>query len=148
MVVLLGCGTPAPVAPTKEVTQPAKASTAAEICSSLKASGLPMDNVIVYTEETDTNKLLGRPNQYTSKANFADTRAAQITKDNPVGGSVEVFANPQDAKTREEYVSNISKSSPMFSQYLYLKGTALLRIDHDLTPSQAKEYDTAFEKNG
>ena len=151
MISLLGCGTPTVAtpstpAPAKEAVQPAKVITAEGICNSIKANIPTMSNIVVYTEETDTNKLLGRPNQYTGKANFADTRTEQLDKDIPTGGSVEVFANPQDAKTRETYVDGISKSSPMFTQYLYLKGNVLLRIDGKLTPTQAKEYEAAFSK--
>ena len=152
MVSLLGCGststvtTPSTPAPAKEAAQPAKVITAEGIGNVIKANVPTMSGIVVYTEDTDTNKLLGRPNQYTSKVNFADTRTEQLSKDNPTGGSVEVFANPQDAKTRWTYVDEISKSSPMFTQYLYLNGNVLLRIDGALTPSQAKEYETAFGK--
>jgi len=151
MISLLGCGastvaTPSTPAPAKEAVQPAKVVTAEEICNTVKASIPTISNIVVYTEDTDTNKLLGRPNQYTGKVNFADTRTEQLDKSDPVGGSVEVFANPQDAKTRETYVDGISKSSPMFTQYLYLKGNVLLRIDGALTPTQAKEYEAAFNK--
>ena len=34
----------------------------------------PIYEIITYTEKTDPNNLLGRPNQYTSKANFSDIR--------------------------------------------------------------------------
>jgi len=152
MISLLGCGssstvaTPSTSAPAKEAVQPAKVITAEGIGNSIKANIPTMSGVVVYTEDTDTNKLLGRPNQYTSKVSFADTRTEQLSKDYPTGGSVEVFANPQDAKTRETYVDGISKSSSMFTQYLYLKGNVLLRIDGALTPTQAKEYEAAFNK--
>jgi len=152
MIVLLGCGsastvtTPSTPAPAKEAAQLAKVLTAEGIGNGIKANVPTMNGIVVYTEDTDTNKLLGRPNQYISKVSFADTRTEQLSKDYPTGGSVEVFANPQDAKTRETYVDGISKSSPMFTQYLYLKGNVLLRIDGVLTPTQAKEYETAFGK--
>lgn len=120
---------------------------AESVAKALKAKELPIDNIIVYTDETDTNELLGRPNQYTSKVNFADTRAEQTDKDDPVGGSVEVFDNQADAKTRYDYVDNIVKNGgSMFAQYLYLNGNVFLRIDGTLTPEQAKEYQTAFGK--
>ena len=133
VVSLLGCGTPTASTP---------AITAEGICNSLKASGLPMDNTVVYTEETDTNKLLGRPNQYTSKTSFKDTRS----EDSRAGGTIEVFSNQKDAKSRKDYIESVTKDTPLSLQYMYLKENVLLRIDHDLTPSQAAEYEVALGK--
>jgi hypothetical protein len=36
------------------------------------------------TERTDANSLMGRPNQYTSKVNFADKRVEQSDSKNSV----------------------------------------------------------------
>jgi hypothetical protein len=168
VVTLAGCGekqqmTNVPAASSNSITSSSAASSSAAAVSSkapavkitdaksvadaLKADKLPISNVIVYTEKTDTNSLMGRPNQYTSKVNFADTRAKQSDSKNPVGGSIEVFNNESDAKTRYDYVNSIVKSGgSMFSQYLYLDGNILLRIDGALTSSQAKEYQTAFKE--
>lgn len=119
--------------------------TAEDVAKKLKESGLPIDNIIVYTEETDTNKLLGRPNQYLSKVNFADITVTQSDdKADPKGGSVETFSNADDLKTRKEYCESISKSVPIFTQYYYVNGNCLLRIDHDVTPTDSKKYEEAF----
>lgn len=119
--------------------------TAEEIVNVFVESGLPITKIIVYDEETDENELLGRPNQYTSKVNFADDRAEQFDIEvNPVGGSVEVFNNKDDAKARHDYLDGIGKSSSLFAQYLYLYDNVLLRIDYNLTPSQAEQYEKAF----
>lgn len=131
-------------------TAPASKSNSLDakgVADSLKSKGLPIENIIVYTEATDENKLLGRPNQYTSKVNFGDKRVKQTDSKNPVGGSVEVFANKSNAKARYDYVDAIvKKGGSMFSQYLYLTDNVLLRIDGTLTPSQAKEYEKAFNE--
>jgi hypothetical protein len=142
---LVGCSsspasTPAPAPAT--TPQPAKVVTAESVVKSLKDAGLPIDNIVVYTAETDTNKLLGRPNQYISKVNFGDTRI----KDNTDNGTVEVFANAQDAKSRKDYIETITKGSPLFLQYIYLKDKVLLRVDKALTPTQAAEYEAALGK--
>src|SRR5665648_949177 len=94
MVILLVCGAPTSTTPAKEATQPAKVITAEGISDSFKNGGLPMTDIVVYTEETDTNKLMGRPNQYISKVNFMDSRVTDSKK----GGSIEVFSNAKDAK--------------------------------------------------
>lgn len=119
--------------------------TAAEIIQKYVDAGFPIANVIDYTAETDKNNLLGRPNQYTSKVNFADTRAKQPSDPgiSPVGGSIEVFNNAEDAQARNDYITPIAKVS-MFSQYLYLYKNVFLRIDGALTPDQAAQYEVAF----
>lgn len=125
----------------------AQPKSAEELVTELKTSGLPIDNIIVYDEKTDVNELLGRPNQYVSKVNFADTTAEQPDdKENPVGGTIETFSNFADLKSRKEYVEEITKSSPLFAQYIYVNGNYLLRIDHDVTPENAKKYEEAFSK--
>ena len=132
-----------------------KQLNAEEIVNKMKNENSNIGNVIVYTEDTDLNKLLGRPGQYTSKVGFEDKRLEQVNANNeflteeerkePTGGSVEVFDNENDMLNRKRYIESFS-SNPMFSQYVYSKGNALLRIDGKVTPSQAKEYEEAFNK--
>ncbi|NFR85814.1 hypothetical protein FDF26_11380 [Clostridium botulinum] len=121
--------------------------TANDIIGELKSAGFPINKVIITTAENDVNKLLGRPNQYTSKINFSDSRLEQYDEDNnPVGGTIEVFDNKEDAKSRKDYVETIEKKVSAFSQYIYLYKNILVRLDHDLTPDQAKVYENAFNK--
>lgn len=75
--------------------------TAKQLVIKLQESNIPIDNVIVYNEQTDENKLLGRPNQYVSKINFADTRLDQFDDASPNGGTIEVFNNSSDLKRRK-----------------------------------------------
>lgn len=121
--------------------------TAEQLTAELKSAGLPIDNVIVYDEKTDVNELLGRPNQYISKVNFADTTVEQPEdKEDPVGGTIETFSNAADLKSRKEYCESVSKDMPLFAQYYYVNGNYLLRVDHDITPENAKKYEEAFAK--
>ena len=48
-------------------------------------------------------------------------------------------------KNRKNYIEGLSTTA-MFSQYIYIKRDALLRIDGDLTPEQAREYETLFNE--
>lgn len=125
-----------------------KNMTAEDICSELKNSNSNIGKIVVYTSETDMNNLLGRPNQYTSKVNFADNRISQeyVEKNDAKGGTIEVFENKTDMEKRKEYIEQISNSSSMFTQYIYSKGNVLLRLEKELTPEQAKEYEEAFYK--
>jgi hypothetical protein len=116
-----------------------------QVIAALKSAGLPIGGVRSYTASTDPNKLLGRPGQYTGKANFRDRRLAPTKDfDTTSGGSVETFENRDDAKRRYDYVSAITKGSPLFAEYDYLEGNTFLRLSHELTPAQAKVYEEAF----
>lgn len=124
-----------------------KSLTAEEIVTELQAAGLPIDNIIVYTEESDENNLLGRPNQYISKVNFADTTVEQRSDlSSPVGGSIETFNNAEDLKSRKEYCEMVTKSMSFLAQYHYSNGNYYLRIDGAVTPENAKKYEEAFMK--
>ena len=125
-----------------------KNMTAEDICSELKNSNSNIGKIVVYTSETDMNNLLGRPNQYTSKVNFADNRISKeyVEENDAKGGTIEVFGNKTDMEKRKEYIEQISNSSSMFAQYIYSKGNVLLRLEKELTPEQAKEYEEAFYK--
>ena len=125
-----------------------KNMTAEEICNELKNNNNNIGKIVVYTEETDSNNLLGRPNQYTSKVNFADNRISQeyVEENDAKGGTIEVFNNKTDMKKRKEYIEQISNYSSMFAQYIYSKGNVLLRLEKDLTPEQAQEYEKIFNQ--
>jgi len=150
MLTILFVGCSATSAKATASASSAKASkpstlTAGEIVNQLNAAGLPVDEIIVYTAETDTNRLLGRPNQYISKTNFADTTVAQSgDASNPVGGSIETFSNAADLKARKDYLEQIIKTIPAFTQYLYVNGNYLLRIDGAVTPDNAAKYEKSF----
>lgn len=76
--------------------------TAEQVVTELKNKGLPIGETLVVTEENDSPHLLGTPNQYTSKAFFADMDLSQSTDlgSTPLGGSIEVYANSQDASSK------------------------------------------------
>ena len=97
--------------------------------------------VVIYTEETDPNHLLGRPGQYTAKVNFADSRYKNLGLD---VGTVEVFKNLGDLDRRYDYVDQLGKQTTMALRYQYKHGNLLMRLDHALTPTQAKEFEAAF----
>jgi hypothetical protein len=94
---------------------------------------------VIYTESSDPNKLLGRPNQYVTKANFSDSRLTNtIEKD---GCSIESFAKQGDLEARRKYTEAISKAGGPFAQYIYSHKNILLRLSHDITPEQAAQYE-------
>jgi hypothetical protein len=101
------------------------------------------------TADNDPNHLLGRPNQYTSKVTFTDSRIkasdVEYTKPGDVdrGGAIEVFGSPSDAQIRAKYIQAVTKSMPALAEYDYVHGTAVVRVSHFLTPAQAAVYKTA-----
>ncbi len=113
--------------------------------------------IYVFDEEDDPNKQLGRPNQYVSKISWADKRIdphdfseeneEEINDLDPTeykGGTIEGFKNVSDLNRRYTYIKNITLNAPMLNQYMYKKGLFLMRLDKDLTPSQAKRYEQEF----
>lgn len=105
------------------------------------------DKSVIYTEETDPNELLGRPNNYIGKADFSDTRCEQWSEDNLAGGTFEYFSNEADCDSRYEYLLKLSDPSLGalgVNQYIYKYSTVILRVDFELTSTQAEEYRDAL----
>jgi hypothetical protein len=123
--------------------------SADEVLQKLKDRELPVGESVAYTAKTDPNDLLGRPNQYTSKVIFNDTRLNPdpMAKGFDVqnGGSIEVFKDEDDAIARAKYLKNLTKSLSPLAEYSYREGTVLLRLSHRLTPTQAAEYEDALK---
>ncbi|MDX3245854.1 hypothetical protein [Streptomyces sp. ME18-1-4] len=132
-------------------SKPVTASTAftqiSATVSTAKLSG-------TVTADNDPNHLLGRPNQYTSKITFTDSRikASDVegTKKGDVerGGAIEVFADPASAAARAKYIQAVTQSLPALAEYDYVHGTVVVRVSHYLTPAQAGEYKTAADGLG
>lgn len=133
MVMLSACGEAA-----------VKSLTAEDVVKFFTDAKLPVGTAIVYTEETDPNKFLGRPNQYIFKANFADTRIEQLDETNPKGGSIEIFTNKKDMEARKKYLEKTFESMPALTEYLLVNKTYLLRLNKELTTEQVEQYRETF----
>jgi len=145
-----GCGS----ASTVSVDDPNKIDitkmTSTEIVQKFVDAGFPIGKVSEYTAATDPNKMLGRPNAYIQKTDFADSRLQQVdpTYDpsgDVNGGMVEVFSNDTDANTRIAYVHSIVSSPGLFFQYEYSYKNVYFRVEGKLTPDQAAQYGEAFK---
>lgn len=125
---------------------------AAGVIQALVKQGMPATLTVTYDASNDPNKLLGRPNGYTSKASFTDRRvdpskaSAAKPGDVELGGSVEVFASADEASARAAYISEIGKKLPMMGEYDYVKGPVLVRVSRELTPTDAQPYEAALGK--
>lgn len=137
---------PAPNREAKAVATPTPQEnlTAETVLDAVKAAKLPVEKETVYTAESDPNKLMGRPNQYTGKASWNDARVESLTPDDR-SMTVEVFSSAEDLENRRRYVEAIGKSMSPLAQYLYVHKNALLRLSHKLTPQQAAEYEKVLK---
>ena len=123
--------------------------TAEQVVTAITGKIPTVKLVRTLTAADDANHLLGRPNGYTSKTAFSDSRlpADQLggtaADSGDRGGSVEVFADGAGAKARMDYIQAIGKSAALFAEYDYANGPILVRVSKLLTPDQAKEYEAA-----
>ena len=133
-----------------------KNKTSEEIVSELKEKGLNIGKIVTYNEENDLNSLLGRPHQYTSKTTFEVIGIEQSNsnldpeyfseeeRNEPIGGTIEVFKSEEDMKNRKNYVETVSASASIFTEYSYGSKCVLLRLNKQLTPTEAKKFEEAF----
>ncbi len=147
-MALIATSTPAPVA-TETSSVSAANVMIQTIIATLKAANLPIAETVIYTAETDPNKLLGRPNQYVAKANWHDSRLPTPEDPNQPdvsdGGGIEIFMDNEGAKRRADYIQELGKSMPFLVEYDYVRGPILLRVSGKLTPAQAEEYKKALD---
>jgi len=134
--------TPLPTASATPAPTPTAAPTPISgdaFAAALAKSGIPTTDVIVYTADTDQNKLLGRPGQYVGKVNWTDVRAPAQKQQ----ATVVIFADDASMQTRFGYLDGILKSSPLFLQYMYRSDARrlIIRVPKQLTPAQAGEYE-------
>lgn len=142
VILLSGCGSNVTADTNKKVVKPKVKVTAKLILDKLKIKDSQyMTNISVLTAENDSDKLLGRPNQYTEKITWKDSRA----QNSNVDCSIELFKNKDDATARKNYLENIIKAMPMLTQYIEQKNNVLIRIDGTLTPDQSNEYINVFK---
>lgn len=117
--------------------------TGAELASSLLASGLPVESVIIHTAESDPNSLLGRPNQYTAKVSWVDPRAPMLN--NETCCTVEAFDSWSAYIARINYTTSLRDTlPPIFGGGSWVERSdasmTVLRMDHQITPAIAEQY--------
>ncbi|MFJ8039451.1 hypothetical protein ACIRBX_02920 [Kitasatospora sp. NPDC096147] len=147
----------APSAPSASSARPAAPAPDAKSVTEKLARTLPVRLTVTYDATSDPNGKLGRPHQYLSKTAFDDTRvsdspkakdgASQGRRDSiSYGGTVEVFATPEDAETWVKYVDAMQATFSGFStpDHLYRSGVTVVRVSHVLTADQAKAYENAI----
>jgi hypothetical protein len=158
LLAAAGCSTSAPSSQATVATlvpssspsaspSPSRPASAAVLAARLKAAGLPVRHLIVYTAASDPNHLLGRQGGYASKVAWQDPRAARQDAGDSrgsigLGGGIEAFPTAAGARARYQYLRGFQP--PFGDGYDYLDGTAILRLSQYLTPAQAHAYRAAF----
>lgn len=137
-----------------ESAEKEKPLTSDQIVQKMKDDySLPITQELTYTEETDENGLLGRPDQYTSKTSWNDENDAddvEMCTEYPDEDyrycTLEVFENRSDAQERQDYIESVwdKGGSLRQDQYIYRAENALLRVTYAITPDQATKYEAAF----
>jgi hypothetical protein len=144
-------GTTSAAHPTPQSGVIAESPPATQIAARLRAAGLPVTHLTVFTAVTDPNHELGRQGGYTSKVAWVDHRAVAAGAGNPAsdrggtefGGGIEVFPTVAGSYARYQELKGLAP--PLGDGYDYLAGTAVLRLSQYLTPAQAHAYRAAFE---
>lgn len=135
------------VAPTQAAST---SKSADDVTTQLGGKISTMKLIKTYTAADDPNHLLGRPNGYTSKTAFGDSRVSASDVEYAAadaverGGSVEIFADEAGAKARMNFIQTVAKGLPAVGEYDYVKGAVLVRVSRFLTPDQAKTYEAAL----
>ena len=135
-----------------EAPKPVDLGDAEQVASKIKAQVDQVAVTKVYTEDDDPNHLLGRPNGYTSKVAFRDSRIDQKEQDGfntaadamERGGSVEVYEDEAGAQARKDYIQGLLKGGGLGSEYDYVRGGVIVRVTGELSPSKAKVYEAAL----
>lgn len=99
------------------------------------------------TEDNDPNGKLNKPGGYTATVYFESSNVNQsevysddnslISKGTDAGGAIEVYANEEDAKKREQYLATFD-GGILASGSHRVVGTTLIRTSDELTASQQK----------
>lgn len=112
------------------------------IAAALRGLTPPVTGIAVFTAETDPNKLLGRPGQYTGKVSWNDPRVSNAGD----LATIEMFTDEASLQTRFTYLDGITKNGPLFLQWMYSHGAQrlIMRLPKDLTPAQAAIYAEWF----
>lgn len=124
--------------------------TAMDIMLYLKDNGAPNLGEIRERTESDDD-LLGRPNQYTSKASFTITTITNKDPDSVwydyYDGCIEVFETEEDLQKRYNDVKDLLDSNPLIPQnYLYAHKNVLFRASYDVLPSEEKVYEELIDQ--
>ena len=137
--------------PTTSPSSTVPGSDATTVANAMIASGVPATIAFTYTAENDPNKLLGRQGGYTSKVSLQDSRLPKVTdflsesaSSTDGGAAIECYPDSSGAQDRYQELKGF-QGGILGDGYDYVSGSCVLRLSKDLTPTQASQYQKAFE---
>lgn len=106
-------------------------------------------DISAVTEDNDPNGNLNKAGGYTAQIYFSSDLVNQsevygtslIEKGTDAGGSIEVYANVEDATNRNEYLANFDGGFFASGSHIVV-GTVLVRTSDELTASQQQDLET------
>ncbi|MGE4572618.1 MAG: hypothetical protein AB7E09_07760 [Candidatus Izemoplasmatales bacterium] len=108
-----------------------------------------MSSIEIVTEDNDPNGNLGKEGSYTGALFFiydlveGNNETSAIEAGTDGGGSIEVYANAEDAKERNDYLSAFDGTIFASGSHLVL-GTLVIRTSNELTASQQDTLEAAI----
>jgi len=140
---------PSTTAPAPSTTAPAPI-TATSAAAKMISSGVPATIAFTYTAENDPNKKIGRMGGYTSKVSMQDSRLPKVGdflgEASSIDGGAAIECYPDSSGANARYQELMGYSGTFLGDgYDYVSGTCFLRLTKDLTPTQASQYQSAFE---
>lgn len=100
------------------------------------------------TEDNDTNGNLNKPGGYTNAIVFSSSLVTEVVegsdlidKGTSAGGTIEVYANENDAKKRNNYLSSFDSSGFLNPGSHTVLGTLVIRTASSLTATQQKQLE-------
>lgn len=148
--ILNGCGSGASEEPKL---------SAEDVLKRFVDSGLPIGRVDTYTDENDPEHLLNRPGHYIGKCAWEDTRYQATTPEGKAaedvmykelgvsglaGGFIEVFETKEALQAREGLLRAAYENNPAIHQYIYVHKNIIIRVNQQVTPKHAEEYQKAL----
>lgn len=103
----------------------------------------------IVTKENDPNGNLGKDGSYTGALFFlydlveGNTETSALEAGTDGGGSIEVYANSEDAEKRNDYLSAFDGTIFASGSHVVL-GTLVIRTSNELTASQQDTLETAI----
>ncbi|MBU7597710.1 hypothetical protein JGS22_008780 [Streptomyces sp. P38-E01] len=132
-------------------TSRAVTGEAREVLTRIEQAGLPIEQPILHRPETDPDHLLGEQDGYRSKLSFEDGRVdgGLVVDNDPgsvaLGGVIEVFDSPREARTRAQQLQRDAEGIPTRSERAYVLRGVLLRLSPYLSEYQAEQYRRALD---
>jgi len=111
--------------------------SAADVIKAIRELGVPVTDVATLSAETDPDRQLGKPGQYTQKAVWSETGMGALDPKKPAG-TVEVYASAEEAARHRR------PSTPTTISYQI--GNVVVVVDGALTPRRAAAYAEVFRR--